>query len=786
MADKKQKILIVDDSEMNRDILAVMLGSDYEILEAENGLEAIEILQQGMTDIGLILLDIMMPEMDGFDVLGFMKRSHMTEVIPVIMISSESSSSYIEKAYEMGAADYISRPFNALIVGRRVINTLMLYAKQKRLVQMVADQVYEREKNNDMMVNILSHIVEFRNGESGQHVRHIHMMTEILLQHLQKRITKYQITQEDIVRIATASALHDIGKISIPDTILNKPGKLTKEEYEIVKTHSMAGAQMLDALPEYKDTPFVKTAYEICRWHHERYDGKGYPDGLNGEEIPISAQIVSVADVYDALTSERCYKKSFSHEKAMEMILNGECGQFSPLILECLQDSSQEIQENLCGNPTGKTSDKQVYSVVEEILEHKDIGESSYSGNWMERNWEKAAFFNTWSNELQFDYNSSTGMIYFSDWGAALLGLTKNNIDLGKEKQLLEPCVDVEQVISRIKETCPEKPEVTMDVELHRPDGSFIYELRLRSLWTKEETSTYTGTIGVAKIKSGKKMGGGGKMNYRELDELVVQLKKIFDVVRLVDVDKTEVVMPEQSHACYAVWNRQERCENCISARVVAQRCQLTKIEFVDSKIYLVISHYVEIDGKGYALEMVTEIRDELLFGAYGRSELIEKIEQYNNKIYRDPLSGAFNRRYYEEQACHMVYMDGVAMIDADDFKEINDKYGHMVGDLALKAYTEGVFSVIRSTDILIRYGGDEFVLLINHVLKDVFIDKLERICKAVSAKKVEGYPQIQLSVSIGGVYKGGPVKTAIVLADSEMYKIKKLKNSVSVYEGGE
>mgnify|MGYP003217017105 CR=1 FL=1 len=472
MADKKQKILIVDDSEMNRDILAVMLGSDYEILEAENGLEAIEILQQGMTDIDLILLDIMMPEMDGFDVLGFMKRSHMTEVIPVI-------------------------------------NTLMLYAKQKRLVQMVADQVYEREKNNDMMVNILSHIVEFRNGESGQHVRNIHMMTEILLQHLQKRITKYQITQEDIVRIATASALHDIGKISIPDTILNKPGKLTKEEYEIVKTHSMAGAQMLDALPEYKDTPFVKTAYEICRWHHERYDGKGYPDGLNGEEIPISAQIVSVADVYDALTSERCYKKSFSHEKAMEMILNGECGQFSPLILECLQDSSQEIQENLCGNPTGKTSDKQVYSVVEEILEHKDIGESSYSGNWMERNWEKAAFFNTWSNELQFDYNSSTGMIYFSDWGAALLGLTKNNIDLGKEKQLLEPCVDVEQVISRIKETCPEKPEVTMDVELHRPDGSFIYELRLRSLWTKEETSTYTGTIGVAKIKSGKKMGGG-------------------------------------------------------------------------------------------------------------------------------------------------------------------------------------------------------------------------------------------------------------------------------------
>ena len=508
---EKQKILIVDDSEMNRSLLADILEEQYDVVEAENGVEAISLLSRQRADFSLLLLDIMMPEMDGFEVLAYINKYHWNDTFAVIMISADDSPANIKRAYDLGAFDYISRPFNALIVGRRVINTLMLYAKQKRLVQMVADQVYEREKNNDMMVNILSHIVEFRNGESGQHVRHIHMMTEILLQHLQKRITKYQITQEDIVRIATASALHDIGKISIPDTILNKPGKLTKEEYEIVKTHSMAGAQMLDALPEYKDTPFVKTAYEICRWHHERYDGKGYPDGLKGEEIPISAQIVSVADVYDALTSERCYKKSFSHEKAMEMILNGECGQFSPLILECLQDSSQEIQENLCGNPTGKTSDKQVYSVVEEILEHKDIGESSYSGNWMERNWEKAAFFNTWSNELQFDYNSSTGMIYFSDWGAALLGLTKNNIDLGKEKQLLEPCVDVEQVISRIKETCPEKPEVTMDVELHRPDGSFIYELRLRSLWTKEETSTYTGTIGVAKIKSGKKMGGGAK-----------------------------------------------------------------------------------------------------------------------------------------------------------------------------------------------------------------------------------------------------------------------------------
>ena len=507
--DKRQKILIVDDSEMNRDILTEMLGSDYEIMEAENGLEAVDILQRQMADIDLILLDIMMPEMDGFDVLGYMKRSHMTDVIPVIMISSESSSSYIEKAYEMGAADYISRPFNALIVGRRVINTLMLYAKQKRLVQMVADQVYEREQNNDMMVNILSHIVEFRNGESGQHVRHIHVMTEILLQHLQKKNTRYSLNQEDIVRIATASALHDIGKISIPDAILNKPGKLTDEEYAIMKTHSMAGADMLEAITEYKDTPFLKTAYEICRWHHERYDGRGYPDGLKGEEIPVSAQIVSVADVYDALTSERCYKKAFSHEKAITMILNGECGQFSPLLLECLQESSEEIQEKLHENPMGKTSEKQLYNVVEEILEHREIGESSYSGSRLERSQERTTFFNIWSNELRFDYNSSTGMLYFSDWGAALLGLDKSNIDLGKEKKLLEAVVDVDALIKKISERGPDDGAFITDVDVHRPEGTVTYQLVAKSLWSKDEKTVYMGTVGVATVKNGKKLGGG-------------------------------------------------------------------------------------------------------------------------------------------------------------------------------------------------------------------------------------------------------------------------------------
>ena len=337
---EKERILIADDSAMNRAILTEMLGDGYEILEAEDGRQAVSILQTDAS-VDLLLLDIMMPNMDGFDVLTMMNKYHWIDEIPVIMISAENASSFVERAYDLGATDYISRPFDMAVVRRRVINTLMLYAKQKRLVRLVAEQVYEKEKSSSTMINILSHIVEFRNAESGLHVLHIQTATDILLRTLVQKTDKYGLTAADIFLIRTASALHDIGKINIPESILNKPGKLTKEEFETMKTHTTIGADILDKLPFQQESELVKTAYSICRWHHERWDGRGYPDGLKGDEIPIAAQVVAMADVYDALTSERCYKKAFDHDTAVQMILNGECGQFNPLLLECLTSAAQ-------------------------------------------------------------------------------------------------------------------------------------------------------------------------------------------------------------------------------------------------------------------------------------------------------------------------------------------------------------------------------------------------------------------------------------------------------------
>ena len=345
--EEKPVILLVDDSMMNRMMLASILGEDYRILEAENGKRCLEQLRAKAGQISLVLLDINMPVMDGFEVLRTMNTNHTIEDVPVIMISSDDSEEVIRKAYELGASDYVNRPFDAKIVYRRVSNTIKLYAKQRRLVQMVSDQIRAREKNTDVLVGVLSQIVEFRNGESGSHVRHIRVITETLLHRLMELTSRYDLTPEQQDNIPLASALHDIGKIGIDEAILNKPGRLTAEEFAVIKTHSMLGAEMLQKTESFADQPLLQTAYEIARWHHERWDGKGYPDGLKGDDIPISAQLVSMADVYDALTSERCYKKAFPHETAVQMITNGECGAFNPLLIQCLLDVQGELKQEI-------------------------------------------------------------------------------------------------------------------------------------------------------------------------------------------------------------------------------------------------------------------------------------------------------------------------------------------------------------------------------------------------------------------------------------------------------
>lgn len=531
----KQKILIVDDSEMNRALLIDILEDQYDVVEVDNGVDAIALLSKHRTEFSLLLLDIMMPKMDGFEVLAHINKYHWNDTFAVIMISADDSLKNIKRAYDLGAFDYISRPFDSTIVHRRISNTMFLYARQRHLEKIIVKQFYEQEKNNKLMIAILSHLVEFRNGESRLHVLHVNTITELLLRNLTQCTDRYSLSKSDIDLITTASALHDIGKISISDDILNKPGRLTAEEFEVMKGHSAIGAQILSGLPlEQQESPLVKVASEICRWHHERYDGRGYPDGLKGEEIPISAQVVALADVYDALTSDRCYKKAYSHEEALKMILEGQCGAFNPLLLQCLQEIAGTLKSELT--------------------------ESSFG--------EKPVSMQDMRNKIDYD--------------------------------------------------------------------------------------------------------------------------------RLFSYEKYSSVSRKQQH-----------------------------------------------------LQL----------------------------LYIDSLTGVYNRRYYDEHFRRAEDTEAIAVLDVDGFKKINVHYGRDAGDIVLQRVAQAVLSCVQETDSVIRYGGDEFIIIFYSIPADAYEEKLENIKECVNRIVIDEYPDMQVSASIGGAYGMAKTKKLFKIADGMMYEAKLTKN---------
>lgn len=348
---RRQSVLIVDDSELNRKMLGQMLGSRFDIAEAASGEACLQLLEQNATGISIVLLDIHMPGIDGFTVLEEMNQKNLLEQIPVIMISSEDTVDAVRRAFDLGASDYISRPFDAKVVYQRIINTIQLYAKQRRLSAMAADLAFEKERASRMMIGILSQVVEKRNGESRNHVQRVAQLTSMLLAGLAQKTDRYPLTREMRRTIATAAALHDIGKMEICEDLLHKEGPLTEAERRTLQSHTLLGAQMLEEQPECRDDAFARTAYNICRWHHERYDGGGYPDGLQGEQIPIEAQVVGLADVYERLVSRPVDGRARTHSEVVQMICTGVCGAFNPLLLDCLQDMEVEIARAMQDTP---------------------------------------------------------------------------------------------------------------------------------------------------------------------------------------------------------------------------------------------------------------------------------------------------------------------------------------------------------------------------------------------------------------------------------------------------
>lgn len=497
-SDNKNQILIADDSEMNREILTDMLEDEYEIITVENGIEAVAVLREKGNSISLVLLDIVMPEMDGFGVLKFMNAVSLIEEVPVIMITSENSAEQRRMAFDLGVTDFINRPFDNEIVHRRVVNTILLYVKQKELIDLVANQLYEKERQTRLMIEILSHIVEFRNGESGMHINNVHIFTELLLQTVSQKTDKYKLTPADISLISTASSLHDVGKISVPHAILNKPGRLTPEEFEIMKTHTVIGAKMLCDLHNQQDEPLIKTAYNIIRWHHERYDGKGYPDGLVGDDIPIEAQIVALADVYDALTSERVYKKAIPHEKAIEMIMNGECGTFNPLLLEALGDVADYMPGRLQSSTASHISRREIKRIVEDKISNKNLTESDMMQRLLDSTRMKNDFFAEISQEIQFEYTVSPPLVHLSALGAKILGLDEITVNPKHNEKVLSiiGAEALEEISKAVKSTTESDPNVSCECMLNIDGAQKWFKFVAKSDWSVEEPPKYIGAIG--------------------------------------------------------------------------------------------------------------------------------------------------------------------------------------------------------------------------------------------------------------------------------------------------
>lgn len=774
----KQKILIVDDSEINRAMLKEILGEGYEYLEAENGLRAIEILRR-RTDIALVLLDLIMPEMDGFDVLRVMQCYAWQEEIPVIVISAAEDTRSVERAYDMGVADYIRRPFERVMVLRRVKNALMLYAKQKRLTRLVTDQVYEKEHNGVLMISILSHVVEFRNSESGQHVLHIRTLTDLLLHQLVQKTDRYQLDESDISLISTASALHDIGKIMIPEEILNKPGRLTEEEYATIKTHTTEGARILKGLAIGQDEPLVKVAHAICRWHHERWDGGGYPDRLKGDEIPIAAQVVALADVYDALTSERCYKQSYSHEKAVDMILHGECGSFNPLLMECLKESSELLRTELQRSEYDRGFRHETRRLSEEILHREALPRVDRAQRLLDLERERTAFYAEQRGGIQFDYDILSGSVTVVNRYEDPVNRTqKLDFDKGMGLTFLSG-KDRRKLLDAIADATPEEPDAAFSVLIAVDQEYRLHRLVMHTMWSRAGVRHCVSVVGqITDDHARLQELMLGDVNSDQPEALLERLKGIFDIVRLVDPESTKVLslgkdgrLTEMPGTCHMVWNKSGRCENCISSKALARKESLNKIEFKDDQAYFVMAKYVEVGGRDCVLEMVSKLSDGRWLDMGGRRMLLDRGSNFDRSAFVDSLTGAYSRQYFECFLAESEQVEGVVMIDVDHFKEVNDRFGHLVGDKALQSVAQSILSNLRQTDVLVRYGGDEFLLLVPHIRPGEHV--IQRVREAAASARVEGYPELELSASVGGVCGVHPLTEAIRQADEKMYQNK-------------
>lgn len=769
----RKKIIIADDTPFNCELLTDILGQGYDYVYIHDGDSLLNLLYAGQS-ADMILLDMNMPNLSGMEVLKVMGERHWTQEIPVVIISAEDDVGFIQQAYELGATAYIVRPFKSFLVKHTVESTLTQYDQKRQLARFAEKQILEREKMNNLLINIFGSIVELRNSESGEHTLHVQTITKMLLNRLVKVTDQYALSREDIAMISTAAALHDIGKAMIPWEILNKPGKFTPEEWEIMKSHTTRGDAFLENLHINRSEKFVVLARQICRHHHERYDGKGYPDGLAGEQIPISAQVVAMADVYDALTSDRCYKKAYAHEQAVRMIREGECGRFNPILLQCFTDIADDLLLYLNVNDV---EEGHMAAVPDEEIPEQGLRQEERTAKLLAYETEKKEFFAEKSGGIQFEYDAvRRKVVYIKHYNAE-----GERVELSSTIVRLLRDEDMNVLTEAITKMTRQNNVVSMNVLVPIDADMRWHKLTVKSIWSKRG-SRYKILIGqftdIHNCVLSRNMNI--RINDRPVDnDALLAMRSVFEVVRLVDPVEQEVVkigddgqIVKTGQKCYHFWNRTEPCQYCLGREVMDMPNWVMKTEIKDGQGYCVACRHAKCGQRTFAMEVAACLDKRTKYDeqTIGYTAVDSSILQ---GYYQDAVTKTYSRNYLDTVFKKMDNVQAVAMIDVDKFKAINDCYGHIIGDAVLRHVAKQIRTCIGREDLLIRYGGDEFVLAFMDITNVEFFEKLQKIKRTVCRSVLEDYPDITVSISIGGVYGIQPLERAIDLADKEMYKDK-------------
>ena len=809
-AKKEHKILVVDDSRFNRAVITSMLEKDYFLEEACNGKEALLILEDHAEEFALVLTDLVMPNMDGFDLLKAMKERGWLDFLPVIMISSDYTDDNINTAYSLGASELIQRPFNERVICHRIDDIIDLSGRQQELSNALVNEMIQENETNSAMISILSHIVETRNGESGSHVRNIRTITRMLLEELTKVSDRYAFSSEEKRLICTASSLHDIGKMTVPEEILNKPGRFTEEEFQIMKGHAMAGANMVDALRRGKNVnTLIQMTYEICRWHHERYDGKGYPDGLKGEEIPITAQIVSVADVYDALVSERCYKPSHSPEQAFHMILDGQCGTFNPLLMTCLSNIFDDLKDALTvsSSEQSENGEDSAQEMIEEAVAHlHDHGVTATESITQELNRERLRFKFFFNGAYPgFYYTVSPAVLHYNKAGMKLFEVEEPIVEMDLESASYEkydrPAAD--RLRRKLSTATNAHPLIRENILLNLPgEEPRPYLCELQTVWDSPHAGHYTEVMGRLIPLDGELPAApdagergqlpavGSEMTGRQAHDLISAIKFMVYNVRLVDPTDNNVLEIDSSgrlvktgQPCYHFWKQEKRCANCTSMKCLAFRKNYSKLVFLDGEVFHVISRYIKVDGKPLVLETLVRITEDTLLDGNGETLPVGSLFDMHSQLYLDPVTCVYNRRYYDTETRNGEKIYALAVLNVDHFQDITDTYGRKAGDNLLMRVAQTIHVGIREPDTLIHYCGSEFVMLFASIHPDALEARLNKICGDISALSINGTENgPYITASIGGAMGPDAPDTLLKKADEMLLKARLNRGRVELW----